>query len=71
VVDKEALEQASSEYFGFLCQFAFQRLLHDHHLLSGAGAIGQQLPQYQVDSISPYENKNNTYSFFIISLSLS
>jgi hypothetical protein len=30
VVDKAALEQAFSEYFGFLCQ-AFHRLIHTHH----------------------------------------
>jgi hypothetical protein len=30
-----------SEYFGFLCQFSFHRLLHTHHLSSGAGIIDQ------------------------------
>jgi hypothetical protein len=41
VVDKMALEQVFSEYFGFPCQFSFHRLFHTHHLSSGAGTIGQ------------------------------
>jgi hypothetical protein len=41
MVDKVAPEQVFSEYFGFLCQFSFHRLLHTHHLSSGAGTIGQ------------------------------
>jgi hypothetical protein len=41
-VDKEALGQVFSEYFGFPSQFSFHRLLHiHHHLSSGAGTIGQ------------------------------
>jgi hypothetical protein len=40
VVDKVALGQVFSEYFGFPCQFSFHRLLHTHHLSSGAGTIG-------------------------------
>jgi hypothetical protein len=43
VVDKVALGQVFSEYFGFPCQFSFHRLLHihHHHQSSGAGTIGQ------------------------------
>jgi hypothetical protein len=41
VVDKVTLEQVSFEYFFFPCQFSFHRLLHTHHLSSGAGKIGQ------------------------------
>jgi hypothetical protein len=41
VVDKVALGQVFFEYFSFLCQFSFHRLLHIHHLSSGAGTIGQ------------------------------
>jgi hypothetical protein len=42
VVDKVALGQVFSKYFGFPCQFAFHRLLHNHyHLSSGAGTVGQ------------------------------
>jgi hypothetical protein len=37
VVDKVALGQVFSEYFGFLCQFSFHQLLHTHHLSSRAG----------------------------------
>jgi hypothetical protein len=40
VVDKVALVQVSSEYFGFPCQ-SFYRLLHTHHPSSGAGAADQ------------------------------
>jgi hypothetical protein len=35
-----ALGQVFSKYFGFPCQFAFHRLLHNH-LSSGAGTVGQ------------------------------
>jgi hypothetical protein len=42
VVDKVALGQVFSEYFGFPSQFSFHRLLYTHpHLSSGAGAVGQ------------------------------
>jgi hypothetical protein len=41
VVGKVTLGQIFSEYFGFPCQFSFHRLLHTHHLSSGAGAIIQ------------------------------
>jgi hypothetical protein len=41
VVDKVALGQVFCEYFGFPCKFSFYRLLHIHHLSSGAGIIGQ------------------------------
>jgi hypothetical protein len=42
VVDKVALGQVFSEYFGFLYQSSFHRLLHiHHHPSSGAGTIGQ------------------------------
>jgi hypothetical protein len=42
VVDKVALGQVFSEYFGFSCQYLFHQFLHnDPHLSSGAGTIGQ------------------------------
>jgi hypothetical protein len=48
VVDKVALGQVLSEYFGFLCQLSFHRLLHIyHHLSSGAGLIGQLVADVQ------------------------
>jgi hypothetical protein len=54
VVDKVALGQVFSEYFSFLCQLAFHRLLHNHHhrhhyyhLSSGAGTVGQKMAAVQ------------------------
>jgi hypothetical protein len=41
LVDRVALGQVFSEYFGFPCQFSFHQLLHIHYLLSGAGTVGQ------------------------------
>jgi hypothetical protein len=43
VVDKVALGQVFSKYFGFPCQFSFHQLLHIHHLSSRAGTIGQSV----------------------------
>jgi hypothetical protein len=57
VVGKVALGQVFSENFGFPCQSSFHRLLHNHHLSSGAGTIGQQWPTYQVNSVSPHPEK--------------
>jgi hypothetical protein len=37
MVDKVTLMQGFSEHFGYPCQFSFHRLLHTHHLSSGAG----------------------------------
>jgi hypothetical protein len=52
VVDKVALGQVFSEYFGFLCQSSFHQLLYNHpHLSSGACTIGQKWPQYLVDLV--------------------
>jgi hypothetical protein len=42
VVNKVALGQVFSEYFGYPCQSSFHQFLHNHHhLSSGAGTIGQ------------------------------
>jgi hypothetical protein len=62
VVDKVALEQLFSEYFGFPCQFSFHRLLHihnHHHLSSGAGTIGQLVADVPsgLSLTSPQETK--------------
>jgi hypothetical protein len=58
LVDKVALGQVFSEYFGFPCQFSFHRLLHIHHHLStGAGIIGQLVTDVKVDSVSPHLKK--------------
>jgi hypothetical protein len=42
-VNKAEPGQVFSEYFGFPCQFTFHRLLHTHHLSSGAGTRAQLL----------------------------
>jgi hypothetical protein len=59
VVDKVALGQVFSEYFGFPCQFSFPRLLHIHHLSSGAGTIGQIVADVpsRLSLIKPEETK--------------
>jgi hypothetical protein len=64
VVDKVALGQVFSEYFGFRCQFFFHQLLyiHHHHLSSGAGTIGQTVADVP-SGLSPHPKKlkkNNT-----------
>jgi hypothetical protein len=42
MVEKVALEQDFSEYFGFSCQSSFRQLLHNHqHLSFGPGTIIQ------------------------------
>jgi hypothetical protein len=67
VVDKWALGQVFSEYFGFPCQFSFHRQLHIHYRLSsGAGTIGQLLadvpsglsltPPQETKKTTPYHN---------------
>jgi hypothetical protein len=54
VVDRVVLGHVLSEYFGFLCQFSFHRLLHVHHdLSSGAGTIGQFGLTKVVDCLNP------------------
>jgi hypothetical protein len=40
-MNEVALGQVFSEYFGFPYQFLFHRLLHIHHLSSGAGTTGK------------------------------
>jgi hypothetical protein len=53
VVDKVALGQVFSEYFGFPCQSSFHQLIYNHPHLSGAGTIGQKWPQYKGLSPTP------------------
>jgi hypothetical protein len=62
VVDQVALGQVSSEYFGFLYQFAFQRLPHNHHHLSpGTGTVGQIVAAIPSGhSLTPRENKKKS-----------
>jgi hypothetical protein len=58
VVDKVALGQVLSDYFGFPHQSSFHKFLHNHHhLSSGAGTIGQQWPQYQKSHPANYKKK--------------
>jgi hypothetical protein len=40
-MDRVAPGQVFSENLGLHCQFSCHRLLHIHHLLSGAEAVGQ------------------------------
>jgi hypothetical protein len=65
VVDNVALGQVFSEYFGFPCQFSFHRLLHTHHLLSGAGTVGElavDVPMLtQSHLTAPRKYKKSTY----------
>jgi hypothetical protein len=64
VVDKVALGQAFSEYFGFPCQSSFHQLLHNHsHLSSGAGTIGQKWPRYKGLSPTPLAIKKYIYIY--------
>jgi hypothetical protein len=58
VVDKVALGQVFSEYFGFHCQFSFHRLLtltivYYLELVQ----LAKQWPTYHVDSVSPHPKK--------------
>jgi hypothetical protein len=58
VVDKVALGQVFTEYFGFPCQFSFH--IH-HHLSSGAGTIGQLVADVpSVLSLTPPQETKNT-----------
>jgi hypothetical protein len=68
VVDKAALEQVLSKYFGFPCQLLFNRLLYNHHyhLSSGAGIIGQIVAAVQ-SGLSPKKFGKNI-SILITSL---
>jgi hypothetical protein len=51
VVDKVALEQVFSEYFGFPCQSSFHQFLHNHHRyhpgLPSATFVHHKIPHYQ------------------------
>jgi hypothetical protein len=63
VVDEVALGQVFSEYFGFPCQFAFHRLLHNHHhLSSGAGIINRRTKWTQSH---PTKNDNICANFSV------
>jgi hypothetical protein len=56
VVDKAALRQVFSKYFGFPCQCTFHQSLHTHHLSFRAGTIGQTLAAVPNGlSLTPWE----------------
>jgi hypothetical protein len=63
VVDKVALGQIFSEYFGFPCHFAFHRLLYIYHPSFGAGTIGELVADVpsKLSLTSPQETKKKTY----------
>jgi hypothetical protein len=62
VVDKVALGQVFSAYFGFPYPFSFNQMLHTHHLSSGAGTIGQIVAAVPtgLSLTPPHEIKNLT-----------
>jgi hypothetical protein len=65
VVNKVALRQVFSEYFGFPCQFSFHQLLHiHHHLSSGFGTIGQLVADVPsgLSLTPPYETKKRGHA---------
>jgi hypothetical protein len=65
VVDKVALGQIFSDYFGFPCQFSFHPLLHTHYLSFGAGTIGQMADVPSAISLTPpQETKKGKKNYF-------
>jgi hypothetical protein len=71
MVDKVALEQVFSEYFGFPCQFSFYLLLHIHHYLSsGAGTIDQLVADVPsgLSPTTPKKTKKKKGNFICIGL---
>jgi hypothetical protein len=66
VVDRVALGQVFSEYFGFSCQFSFHQLLHIH-LPSGIGKIGQTVADVPsgLSLTPPKETKKKVMAAFI------
>jgi hypothetical protein len=64
VVDVVARGKIFSEYFGSPCQFSFHRLLHTHHLSSGAGTIGQLVADVPSRlSLTPTPKKLNYFTY--------
>jgi hypothetical protein len=53
------------EYFGCPCQFSFYRLLHTHHLSSGAGTIGHLVADVPSGlSFTPHQETKKKASWF-------
>jgi hypothetical protein len=60
VVDKVALGNVFSEFFGFPCQSSFHQLLHNHpYLSSGVGTIGPVVAAVPSRLSHPTTNNNN------------
>jgi hypothetical protein len=59
-VDKVALGQVFSEYFGFICQFSFHRLLHTHHHLSSGACTISQIVSDVPSGLSLIETKQKS-----------
>jgi hypothetical protein len=68
MVDKVALGQVSSGYFGFPCQLSFHQMIHAY-LSSGAGTTGQLVTDVpsSLTLIPPHESKLNYTRHFILS----
>jgi hypothetical protein len=64
VVNKVAVRQVFSEYFGFPYQFSFHQMLHIH-LSSGAGIIGQLVDDVPIglSLTPPHKTKNKKLSY--------
>jgi hypothetical protein len=65
VVDKVALGQVFSEYFGFSYQFSFHQMVHSH-LSTGAGTTGQLVTDVPSGlSLAPLNKfKGNSFGLF-------
>jgi hypothetical protein len=61
VIDKVALEQVFSWYFGFFYHFSFHRIHHYPHLLSGAGTMVHLCPEYHRAQFHPTLTINKIY----------
>jgi hypothetical protein len=57
VMDKVALGQVFSEYFGFPCQSSFHQFLRNHHHLSSGASSGRSTKRL---SLTPLRIKKNT-----------
>jgi hypothetical protein len=55
LVNEMWLEKASSEYFGFPCQFPFNKMLHFSPLLSGPGTMARLWSKYQGVGLFPMQ----------------
>jgi hypothetical protein len=67
VVDKVAMGQVFSEYFGFPCQFALHQLLHTHRAIRGWYSIGQTVADVPngLSHPTPRKEKKNYTLLFI------